>query len=194
MLPSWLGLALACAFALVAVHRGLGGAVPGAVMAAGMAVMSLGMAGIGPDVVSGPWWAAGFAAVTIWPLVPAFRGGTGGDTGSRTGGGRIAHVLGGVAMVYMCAMPSMPTTGSAVHVAPAPGGHAMADMGPVDLPVTPGPLGGAAALLGWALACYFLLGTITALTRRTADGERTTPSLEQAAMGFGTVVMLAAVA
>ena len=158
-------------------------------MAAGMAVMSLGMAGVGPDVVSGPWWAAGFAAVTIWPLVPAFRGGT--------GGGQIAHVLGGVAMIYMCAMSSMPTTGGAVHVAPVPGGHAMADMGPVDLPVTPGPLGGAAAFLGWALACYFLLGTITALTRRTADGapaKRTTSALEQAAMGFGTVVMLAAVA
>jgi hypothetical protein len=188
MLPSWLGLALACAFALVAVHRGLRRAVSGSVMAAGMAAMSLGMAGVGPAVVGGLWWAAGFAAVTIWPLVPASRGGS--------GSGRIAHVLGGVAMVYMCAMPIMPT-GSAVHIAPAPTGHAMADMGPVDLPVTPGPLGGAAALFGWVLACYFLLGTITALTRRTADGtpsERKMSALEQAAMGFGTVVMLAAVA
>jgi hypothetical protein len=188
MLPTWLGLALACAFALVAVHRGQRRAVPGSVMAAGMAMMSLGMAGVGPAVVGGLWWAVGFTAVTIWPLVPAS-----GDTGS----GRIAHVLGGVAMVYMCAMPSMPTTGSAVHIAPAPSGHAMTDMGPVDLPVTPGPLGGAAALFGWVLACYFLLGTITALTRRTAGGapsERKTSALEQAAMGFGTVVMLAAVA
>jgi hypothetical protein len=189
MLPSWLGAALACAFALVAVHRGLRRAVPGSVMAAGMAVMSLSMAGVGPAVVDGPWWAAGFAAVTIWPLVPASRGGT--------GSGRIAHVLGGVAMVYMCAMPSMPTTGSAVHIAPTPTGHAMTDMGPLDLPVAPGPLGGAAALFGWVLGCYFLLGTITALTRRTADGtpsERKMSALEQAAMGFGTVVMLAAVA
>jgi ABC-type transporter lipoprotein component MlaA len=59
----------------------------------------------------------------------------------------------------------------------------------------PGPFGAALALLGWALACYFLLGTVTALTRRDTGGALTasrTAVLGEAVMGFGTVVMLIA--
>jgi hypothetical protein len=59
----------------------------------------------------------------------------------------------------------------------------------------PGHLGEALALLGWALACYFLLGTVTALTRRDGGGAFIAPRLAvlgEAIMGLGTVVMLVA--
>jgi hypothetical protein len=197
-MPGWLGVVLAAALGLVTAHRGLRRDLPGSVTAAGMAVMSLGMAGIGPPVVHGPWWAGGFAAVAVWPLVRPPSAGV--------CGGPLAHLLGGVAMIYMCVQPSMRTmggTGTAptadtvtlVHA----GQHAMADMGPIDLPgapmTAPGPLGTALTLLGWALTCYFLLGTVTALTRRDVGGALTAPrlpALDEAAMGLGTVVMLVA--
>jgi hypothetical protein len=197
-MPGWLGVVLAAALGPVTVHRGLRRDLPGSVTAAGMAVMSLGMAGIGPPVVHGPWWAAGFAAVAVWPLVRPPSAGV--------CGGPLAHLLGGVAMTYMCVQPSMRTmggTGTAptadmvtlVHA----GHHAMADMGPIDLPggpmTAPGPLDTALTLLCWALTCYFLLGTVTALTRRDVGGALTAPrlpALGEAAMGLGTVVMLVA--
>jgi Domain of unknown function (DUF5134) len=197
--PGWLGVGLAAAFGLVLVHRAASRDVPGSMMAAGMAVMSVGMAGLGPTFVHGPWWAAGFAAVAVWPLVRPPRGGV--------CGGPLAHLLGGAAMVYMCALPSMRAMGgtgaalTANTVALAPTGHhhGMADMGMINLPGAPlgipGPFGAALALVGWALACYFLLGTVTALTRRDAGGALTAPRLAvlgEAAMGFGTVVMLIA--
>ena len=72
-MPSWLGVGLAAAFTLVAVHRGVRRDVPGSLMAAGMAVMSAGMGGLGSVFVHGPWWAAGFAAVALWPLVSPHR-------------------------------------------------------------------------------------------------------------------------
>jgi hypothetical protein len=202
-MPSWLGVGLAAAFTLVAVHRGVRRDVPGSLMAAGMAVMSAGMGGIGPVVLHGPWWAAGFAAVAVWPLVSPRRAG-------QVCGGPLAHLLGGVAMIYMCALPSMQagaTPGAATAlaantVALAPSGHhhGAAALGPIDLPGmaqlgVPGPLGAALAVLGWGLACYFLLGTVTALTRRDAGGALTAPGLAvlgEALMGFGTVVMLIA--
>jgi Domain of unknown function (DUF5134) len=201
-MTTWIGLGLALVFGLVAVHRGLRRQVPGSVMAAGMALMAPGMAGIGPTLVSGPWWAVGFAAVAVWPLIRP-SGGTGGVSGR--GGAPIPHLLCGVTMIYMCALPTMPTMGDGEaasvthHITAAPSGQAMAGMGPIDLAgvpiIVPGPLGVAAALLGWALACYFLLGTITALTRRDARGGSTITrlaALDEAAMGFGTVVMLIA--
>jgi hypothetical protein len=190
----WLGALLAGAFGLVTVHLGVRRDAPGAAMAAGMAVMSLGMGGIGPDLVHGPWWAAGFAAVGVWPMVRLPRGGV--------CGGPLTHLLGGIAMAYLCLLPTMddaaPATTATVRLAPT-GHHSMPGMGPVDLPgapmTMPGPLGGALALLGWALACYFLLGTVTALTRRHRDGAPPAPrsvALGEAAMGLGTVVMLTA--
>jgi hypothetical protein len=195
-MTSWIGLGLALAFGLLAVHRGLHRQAPGSVMAAGMALMSIGMTGIGPTFISGPGWAAGFAAVAIWPLV---------RTWGRVRNAIIQHLLYGISMIYMCVLPAMPSTGDGEaaaitdHFASAPTGHAMTGMGPIDLPRVPttalSPLGVAAALLGWALACYFLLGTITALTRRdTGRGSTATrlAALDEAAMGFGTVVMLTA--
>jgi hypothetical protein len=209
-MPAWLGVALAASFGLVAVHRGTHRDVPGTLMAAGMAVMSLGMGGVGPDSVHGPWWAVGFAAVAIWPLIVRHRA-------APVCGGPLAHVLGGVAMVYMCALPSMRgalgTSGAAgtgaalaANASALPsttahlGHHGMAGMGSIDLPGAaplgiPGPVGAALALLGWGLACYFLLGTVTVLTRRSADGALARPQptvLGEALMGFGTVVMLVA--
>jgi hypothetical protein len=189
-----LGVALVAAFGLVAVHRGLRSDVPGSVMAAGMIVMALGMAGIGPTVVHGPWWAAGFAAVAVWPLARPPR--------SDVCGAPLAHLLGGVAMAYMCALPAMRTSGgsalTADTITPAPTGHeTMAGMGPIDLrgaPMTaPGSVGDVLALVGWALACYFLLGAVTALTRRNTDNA--VPLLAvvgEAGMRLGTAVMLIA--
>jgi hypothetical protein len=196
-MTSWIGLALAGLCGLAAVRRGLHREAPASVMAAGMAVMLLGMAGIGPTLVHGPWWAAGFAAVAVWPLLR--------PPGRRMGSSIRAHLLCGLAMISMCALPAMPTmdgvatAAGADHLTAIPTGPAMAGMGPVDLPVgltaVPGPLGGAMALLGWALACYFLLSTITTLTRRTAACTSTPgrlAMLDEAAMGLATAVMLVA--
>jgi hypothetical protein len=202
MLSGGLGLALAGVCGLVAARRGLHREAPASVMAAGMAVMSLGMAGIGPFLGHGPWWAAGFAAVALWPLVRR--------PGRRVRNETVAHLLGGLAMIYMCTLPAMPVmptsdgVGAAAspdHLGPASTGHAMAGMGRIDLSAVPssvpGPLGGAPALLGWALACYFLLSTIITLTRRKDDGAPTPPrltTLDEAATGLATAVMLVAVA
>lgn len=199
-MSSWLSLALTALCGVVAVHRGLHREASASVMAAGMAVMSLDMAGIGPTLMHGPWWAAGFAVVAVWPLLRPNRRGR-----VRPVSTQVAHLLCGLAMIYMCALPAMPAmdnvtaTGSA-QPTPAPTGHAMAGMGAVDLPVgptaVPGPLGGAMALLGWALSCYFLLSTITTLTRRTAGDTATTSRLamlDEAAVGLATAVMLVAV-
>lgn len=207
MMTSWLGLALAGMCGLAAVRRGLHREAPASVMAAGMAVMSVDMAGLGPTLVHGPWWAAAFLAVAVWPLLRS--------PGRRMGSSKVAHLLCGLAMIYMCALPALPTMKgptmdgvataasadhlSANHLSATPTGYAMAGMGPVELPVgptaVPGALGGAMALLGWALACYFLLSTITTLTRRTA-GSTSVPSrlamLDEAAMGLATAVMLVA--
>jgi hypothetical protein len=77
-------------------------------------------------------------------------------------------------------------------------GHAAHHGSPVGLGGATGaatPLDGALALAGWALACYFLLATVTALTRRDADGTLAVPRLAvlgEAAMAFGTVIMLVA--
>jgi hypothetical protein len=150
--------------------------------------------------------------VAVWPLVRPPAGGV--------CGGPATHLLGGVAMVDMCVLPAMastagasvPMTGpamagvpmagpamAAVPMAPPGHHHSMPGVGAVDLPgaplATPGPLGAALTLLGWALACYFLLATIAALTRRGTGG---TPAaarsarLGEAAMGLGTALMLTA--
>jgi hypothetical protein len=208
-----LGVALAVAFALVGVHRAAQRDVPGALMAGGMAVMSPGMAGIGPMFVNGPWWAAGFAVVAVWPLLGrVWRGGRAGEVC----GGPLGHLLGGMAMVYLCALPGMSVgsappgttlTAHAARLTPAAGHHAMAAMSDMDgvtgmadagLPGSTAPIGAvgiALTLLGWGLACYFLLGTVVALTRRDTGGALTAPrptALGEALMAFGTVIMLVA--
>ena len=256
-MPAWWGIGWAGGFAL---GGGTGTSrrdAPGALMAGGMAVMSLGMAGEGPMFVRGPWWALFFVVVAVWPpllrplatrlaaqvpdtamaRIPVLGAGRPGPVC----GGPLAHLLGGVAMVYMCAlpMPSMPgmSDAHAAHAAEtatlaasarvvnlhpghsgttlvsgkgampgstgaaAAGGMPTTDsMAGMDTAGSAGgahasaePLGSLLSLVGWALACYFLLGTITALTRRDLAGTRATTRftvLGEALMGFGTVVML----
>ncbi|WP_084216728.1 DUF5134 domain-containing protein [Pseudonocardia spinosispora] len=186
-MPAWLGVALAACFALVAGHRAARKDVPGALMAAGMAVMSFGMAGLGPTMLHGPGWALAFVLVAVWPLlhplIIRWRPG-------RVCGGPLAHLLGGAAMVYMCLLPMHHgATDTAVTVTAMHGHSGMAGMsGPMTVA---GPTSTPLALIGWALACYFLLGTITALTRRSPSGARAR-WLPEAFMGFGTVIMLVA--
>jgi hypothetical protein len=209
-MPGWLGVALAVAFALIGAHRAVWRDAPGALMAAGMAAMSLGMAGIGPMLVHGPWWALVFVVVAVWPLsrpvlarVALLRV----DRAGPVCGGPLSHLLGGVAMFYMCAAPAIePMPGmSGMHDGSALTAHASHLPAMTGMAGTPS-LGGATmdmttastplALVGWALACYFLLGTVSALTRRGPDGRYAMaarlPLLGEAVMGFGTVVMLVA--
>jgi Domain of unknown function (DUF5134) len=207
-MPGWLGVALAAAFTLVCAHRAVWRDAPGALMAAGMAAMSLGMAGIGPMLVRGPWWALVFVVVAVWPLSRPVLARVAPLRVDRAGpvcGGPLSHLLGGVAMFYMCAAPMVGMSGvpdgsaltahashlpamTAMTSMPSAGGAAM----DLDMPTASGPL----ALVGWALACYFLLGTVTALTRRGPDGRypraARLPLLGEAVMGFGTVIMLVA--
>jgi Domain of unknown function (DUF5134) len=212
-MPGWLGASLAAAFALVAGHRGVRKDAPGALMALGMAVMAVQMAGplggpgsveadaLGPLAPHGPWWAAAFAVVALWPLV-------GRGAAERVCGGPAAHLVAGLAMIYMCTLTpaghgAASTAGADAALAASAGalggsGHGGHGGAPLAIPhvgVGSAPVDGVLALAGWALACYFLLATVTALTRRGADGALTLPRLAvlgEAAMGFGTVIMLVA--
>jgi uncharacterized protein DUF5134 len=206
-MPGWLGLLLAGAFALVAGHRGAQRDAPGALMALGMTIMAADMAeparsaALAAVAPHGPWWAAGFAAIALWPLVGRGRAG-------QVCGGPVSHLVGGMAMIYMCMPAPLPRgvdpalaasesllggSGHAGHAGHA--AHHGSSVGLGGIPTAPAPLDGALALAGWALACYFLLATVTALTRRDADGALAVPRLPvlaEAAMAFGTVIMLVA--
>jgi hypothetical protein len=199
-LPTWLAVALAAALGLVTVHRAVRRDVPGALMSAGMAVMAVDMSRIGPELVHGPWWAAGFAAVALWPLVRRVP----------VCGGRRAHLLCGLAMVYMCALPSahalhhgsvgsgaaLPASTTDLVTVSGHHGHGAAEVAlPGAASGLSGAVGTALALLGWGLACYFLLSTVSALTRREAGGALAVSRasvLGEAAMALGSVVMLVA--
>ncbi|WP_037067475.1 DUF5134 domain-containing protein [Pseudonocardia acaciae] len=210
-MPGWLGMTLAAAFALVAGHRGVRRDLPGMLMALGMAIMSLAMAEnaawavpagyagpavgaeLGPLTPHGPWWAGAFAALALWPLVSRARAG-------RVCGGPASHLVGGLAMIYMCAlapMPHGPDPVQAVTVGSGHGGHHGSTVAIGVVPASPAdtPLNGALALVGWALACYFLLATVSTLTRRGGDGTLALPRpavLGEAVMALGTVIMLVA--
>jgi hypothetical protein len=211
-MPAWLGVTLLIAFGLVAGHRVRCRDVPGTLMALGMAIMSVAMADLRqPDVgtafgivrPSGPWWAAGFALIALWPLISRRAG--------RVCGGPAVHMAGGLAMIYMCLRAAdlhdasgHPSWDAALAASASPlsgsghaghgGSPAMASMlSNTAADVT--PVDGTFALVGWALACYFLLATVTALTRRNLDGTLALPSraaIGEAVMGFGTVIMLVA--
>lgn len=208
-MPGWLGVALVVAFSLVAGYRAGRRDAPGALMALGMAVMSAAMADFGGVVFgtawpSGPWWAAGFAVLALWPLVTR-RGG-------RVCGGPAVHLVGGLAMIYMCLLADPHSAGghghagwgTALAASANPldaGGHAAHGGFPPTASMLPSTgasmtaTDGGFALVGWALACYFLLATITALTRRNLDDTLALPSLAaigESVMGFGTMVMLVA--
>src|SRR4051794_17285652 len=99
-MPPWLGCILAGIFAAVALYRVRRREVPALLMALGMAVMAIGMGGIGPHLVHGPWWAAAFVVVALWPanaLIRAPRPSSGELLHSH-----LPHLVGGAAMVYMC--------------------------------------------------------------------------------------------
>jgi hypothetical protein len=201
-------VALTVAFALVAVHRAVRRDLPGTLMAAGMAAMSPGMAGLGPDVVHGWWWAAAFAVVAVWPVVGrVVRGGRAGEVC----GGPLGHLLGGVAMIYLCALHGLPgpagpssagastrLTAHGTSLVPLGHHHGTSGTSGVTLPGTIGPsgwVGVALAVLGWGLVCYFLLRTVIAMTRRDAEGTSTASrptALGEAWMAVGTVIMLVA--
>jgi hypothetical protein len=195
-MPGSVGVVLAVCFALVAAHRVARRDPPGALMAAGMGAMSLGMAGVGPMLAHGPWWAAAFVLVAAWPLVDR--------RGAPVCGGPLAHLLGGVAMVYMCLlpMPAGPVTGTVQTVTASEPvdsyGLGLGHAGHADLTqlATPAPSSSTPlTLFSWALACYFLLGAVAALTRRAPDGTLASTRLTglgEAVMGFGTVIMLVA--
>jgi hypothetical protein len=224
-MPTWLGVVVAGCFALVATHRTVRRDAAGALMAAGMAVMSVGMGGVGPMFVQGPWWSLGFLGIAIWPLLataPPLRRVPiiGAQHAGPVCGGPLSHLLGGVAMVYMCMVP-MPGMGGhtsmtahaseltasagghhavAGHHAMA-GHHTMAGHQAMAGRQMAAPMPALAessspyALLGWALAGYFFLGAVSAMTRRNAAGTvgvRRGGAVAEAVMGAGTVIMLVA--
>lgn len=190
MVPGLLGVALAVALVAVGAYRAAHRDAAGALMAFGMAWMAVSV------LPSGPWWAAGFALLALWPLVHrAAR--------ERCGGGPVPHVVGGVAMVVMCLLPAHPAPAepSALLLASAgSGGHhhgysaelaaALPGNGPA------GPLDTALHVLCWSLAAYFLFTAVLGMTRRdpvTRSLAITRPGvLTEAAMALCTALMLVA--
>jgi hypothetical protein len=210
-MPAWLGAALAGLFAAVGVYRVRCRDVPGAVMALGMAAMAAGMGGIGPHLVHGPWWAAAFGVVALWPAYALVRQRRTLPSRNSLVHGHLPHVVGGVAMVYMCvaglsfvAAPAAPVPGpaagadtvgyelTAVHDHHS-AGSALAAAGVIGGPESLAV--GLFALLGWLLAGYFLFAAVCVLTRRGPDARPvcTRRAVAEAAMSLGTIVMLVAV-
>jgi hypothetical protein len=194
-MPAWLGCTLAGIFAAVAVYRIRGRELPAMLMATGMAVMAVGMGRIGPHLVHGPWWAATFAALTLWPAFPLVRG-----AGPQTGQflhGHLPHLVGGTAMVYMCVAGmayAAPVTVTPVGFEVDGGYHhgSAAALSVAGLGTGPGALGPSLfALAGWLLAVYFLFAAVCVLTRRRGDAGLPRPhAVAEAAMGVGTMIML----
>ncbi|HEY9415654.1 MAG TPA: DUF5134 domain-containing protein [Pseudonocardia sp.] len=195
-MPAWLGCALAGVFAAVAVYRLRRREVPATLMALGMAVMAVGMGGIGPHLVHGPWWAAGFGVLALWsasgllrrprPLIgPLLHN-------------HLPHLVGGAAMIYMCVAGL--TYASPVTVTPVgfelDSGHhhgSAAALSIAGLGSGPGALGPSLfALAGWLLVVYFLFASVCVLTRRRGTAERPPHrhAVVEALMGAGTMVML----
>lgn len=162
-----------------------------ALIAAGMAAMAIGMAFPDGHLVHGPWWAAAFAVIAIW----AWR-----SSAAAPPSAQLQHLVGGVAMVYMCAAWPSPA-GLSTPVATAAlstdthhlaggssAGAAVAQAGGAQL-------GLALPLVGWLLACYFLLHAIGALTRRRPSGGVAaghSAVVRDAVMGLGMTAMLLA--
>lgn len=195
-MPAWLGCTLAGVFAAVAFYRFRRREVPAMLMALGMAVMAVGMGGVGPHLVHGPWWAAGFAALALWSAGRLIRGPR--PVRGQLLHGHIPHLVGGAAMVYM----SMASLAYSTPVTVAPvgfevdGGHhhgGAAALSVVGLSSDPGALGPSLfALAGWLLAVYFLFASVCVLTRR--QGATGHPPrrhcVVEALMGAGTMIML----
>lgn len=165
-----------------------------ALIAAGMAAMAIGMALPVGHLVRGPWWAAAFTVIAIW----AWR-----SASPAAPSAQLHHLVGGVAMVYMCAAwpgsaalhtpvaSAAVTTTNAHHLAGGPAVGAVVGVG--------GPQTGLALpLFGWLLACYFLLHAVGALTRRhratavAAVAAGRSAVLRDAMMGAGMAALLLA--
>lgn len=195
-MPAWLGVTLAGVFAVVTAYRLRRRDAPAALMAAGMAVMSAGMGGIGPHLVHGPWWAAGFGVLALWSASALIRGPRP-PTGALLHD-HLPHLVGGAAMIYMCVAGlayATPVTVSPVGFETDGGHHhgGVAALSVAGLGTGPGALGPSLfALLGWLLAVYFLLAAVCVLTRRR--GTQNLPPhrhcVVEAVMGVGTMVML----
>jgi hypothetical protein len=194
-MPAWLGCALAGMFMAVALHRIGGRDAPAALMSVGMAAMAVGMGGIGPNLVHGQWWAAGFAALSLWSastLVRRPRPVTG-----RLLHGHLPHLVGGAAMIYMCmagvAYETPVTVTSVVFQVPGGHHHGSSDLYVAGLSNGHGGLGPSLFVLaGWLLAVYFVFASVCVLTsRRGVDGPPARrDAVVEAAMGLGTMVML----
>lgn len=180
---AWVGGAIAVLFALVFARRMARREFALAALAAGMALMAAGMiGGLAGHPVQGPWWAAGFGVIAVWPLrwtwpIPVEH---------------LQHATAGLAMVYMCA--AMPGAGvyqpaadqlAAVH-------HGAGATTILDVETTTGL---AFPLVGWLLASCFLLQAVGAATgwRRTKRAQPGWPRADAAIMGGGMAVMLLAV-
>ncbi len=83
--PGWLGFVALTGWQLARAEFAV------ALIAAGMAAMAIGMAFPAGHLVHGPWWAA---VIAIW----AWR-----SASAAAPSAQLQHLVGGVAMVYMCA-------------------------------------------------------------------------------------------
>ena len=195
-MPAWLGCTLAGIFAAVALYRVRGRQLPAMLMALGMAVMAVGMGGIGPHLVHGPWWAAAFTVLALWPAGTLIR-----RPRPRTGQllhGHLPHLVGGTAMVYMCVAGlayATPVTVTPVGFELDDGHHhgSAAALSVAGLSSGPGALGPSLfALAGWLLAMYFLFAAVCVLTsrRRNAGLPPRPHAVAEASMGIGTMIML----
>jgi len=202
-MPAWLGVALCVTFASIGVQRARHRDVCGTLMAAGMGVMALGMGGIGPHLVHGPWWAGAFALVALWPTLCLVRRGSSPPRRGALLHGHVPHLVGGAAMVYMCVagLAFAPARTPDPAVDPATVGYQLAAAhehhagGLVAAGVIGGPESasvGLFALLGWLLAGYFLFSAVCGVTRRGSDARPTCSrrAVTEATMGLGTMVML----
>jgi hypothetical protein len=191
-MPAWLGCTLAGIFVAVALHRVLGRELPAMLMAVGMAVMALEMGGIGPHLVHGPWWAAVFTVLALWPASALIR-----RPRPQTGQlvqGHLPHLIGGTAMVYMCVagLAYAPVSVTPVGFEVGGGHHhgSAAALSVAGLSSGPDALGPSLfALAGWLLALYFLFAAVCVLTRRHGRPPRR-HAVAEAAMGVGTMIML----
>ncbi len=183
-----LGVVLACGFVALAGWQRGGGQHAGALIAAGMAAMAAGLSFPGGHFVHGPWWAAAFAVIAIW----GWRSASTAEPSEPAG--RMNRLVGGLAMVYMCtAWPGpaglgAPTAAAATaephHLAVGPsGGTALTEAGGA-------PTGLVLPLVGWLLACYFLVHAVGALTRRRRGSASAV--IPEAVMGVGMTAMLLA--
>lgn len=199
-MPVWLGCTLAGIFAAVALYRLGRRELPAMLMALGMAVMAVDMSGIGPHLVHGPWWAAGFAVLAVWSasaLIRAPRPWTG-----QLLHGHLPHLVGGAAMIYMCvagltyaAPVSVTPVGFELDGFAAGAGHhhgGAAALSVAGLGSGPGAVGPTLfAMAGWLLAVYFLFASVCVLTsRRRGVTDSRRHAVAEAAMGVGTMIML----